>query len=156
MSSILSSDHVSFSVARERLQEFFEKFVSSKRLYCINPNCIKETEMAVVHIWEARSKTYKHTERQHALNETTMWVSGKEYSFRSHYCCECFKKYVLVGNNKNASHRYWTSYDRRHQNVHVIFNSAPYPSSTSYYGSGTVQPLTKFKIKMLGYSLYVL
>jgi hypothetical protein len=106
--------------------------------------------MAVLHIWEARSKTYKHIERQPALNETTMWVSGKEYSFRSHYCCECFKKYVLVGNNKNASHRYWTSYDRRQQNVHVIFNSAPYPSSTSYYGTGTVQPLTEFQIKMLG------
>jgi hypothetical protein len=150
MSSINSSDHVSFSVAKERLQEFCKKFVYTKHTYCINPKCLEETEMAVVHIWEARSKAYKHTERQPALNETTMWVTGKEYSFRSHYCCECFKKYVLVGNNKNASHRYWTSYDRRQQNVHVIFNSAPYPSSTSYYGSGTVQPLTKFQIKMLG------
>jgi hypothetical protein len=78
MSSINSSNHVSFSVARERLLEFFEKFVPTKRQYCINPNCIEETEMAVVHIWEARSKTYKHTERQPALNETTMWVTGKK------------------------------------------------------------------------------
>jgi hypothetical protein len=138
------SDHVSFSDAKERLQEFFEKFVPTKREYCINPECVKDTEAAVLYIWEARSKTYKHTERQPALNETTMWVTGKEYCFRSHYCCECFKKYVLVGDNKNASHRYWTSYDRRQQNVHVIFNRAPYPSSTSYYGSGTVQPLTEF------------
>jgi len=32
MASINSTDHVSFSVARERLQEFFEKFVPSRRL----------------------------------------------------------------------------------------------------------------------------
>ena len=144
------SDHVSFSVAQERLLEFFEKFVPTKRSYCINPECVKDTEAAVLYIWEANSLAYEHTERQPALNITTMWVNGKKQWIRSHYCCECFKKYVLVGENKNASHRYWTSYDRRQQNVHVIFNSAPYPSSTSYYGSGTVQPLTEFQIKMLG------
>lgn len=150
MTSSNSSDHVSFSVAQERLLEFFEKFVPTKRTYCINPECVKETEAAVLYIWEANSLAYEHTERQPALNITTMWVTGNKQWFRSHYCCECFKKYVLVGNNKNASHRYWTSYDRRQQNVHVIFNSAPYPSSTSYYGSCTVQPLTELQIKMLG------
>jgi len=35
MTSINSSEHVSFSVAQERLQEFFEKFVPYKRLYCL-------------------------------------------------------------------------------------------------------------------------
>jgi hypothetical protein len=148
--SVNSTDHVSFSVARQHMQEFFEKFVPTKREYCINPECVKETEAAVLYIWEANSLAYEHTERQPALNITTMWVTGKKQWIRSHYCCECFKKHVLVGENKNASHRYWTSYDRRQQNVHVIFNSAPYPSSTSYYGSGTVQPLTEFQIKMLG------
>ncbi len=148
MSSINSSDHVSFSVAKERLQEFFKKFVSTKRTYCINPNCLKETEMAVVHIWEARSKTYKHTERQLALNKTTMWVTGKEYSFRSHYCCECFKKYVLVGNNKNASQHYG-GYCDGVQEVEVYFHNEPWPSTWHNRETGEDHVLTELQEYML-------
>jgi G:T-mismatch repair DNA endonuclease (very short patch repair protein) len=51
MSSINSNDHVSFSVAKKRLHEFFEKFVPTNREYCINPDCVKDTEAAVLYIY---------------------------------------------------------------------------------------------------------
>jgi hypothetical protein len=126
--SINSSDHVSFSVARERLKEFFEKFVPSKREYCINPECVKETESAVLYIWEAHSQAYEHTDRQAALNITTARVNGKPHWIRSHYCCECFKKHVLVGENKNASQHYGNYCDGV-QEVEVYFHNEPWPST---------------------------
>ena len=126
--SINSSDHVSFSVARERLKEFFEKFVPTKRDYCINPECVKETESAVLYIWEAHSQAYEHTDRQAALNITTAWVNGKPHWIRSHYCCECFKKHVLVGENKNASQHYGNYCDGV-QEVEVYFHNEPWPST---------------------------
>jgi hypothetical protein len=124
----LSSDHVSFSVAKQRLQEFFEKFVPSKRKYCINPNCIQETEGAVLYIWKANSVTYEHTDRQAALNISIMWVNGKKQWIRSHYCCECFKKHVLVGDNKHASQHY-EQYCPGVQAVDVYFHYEPVHST---------------------------
>jgi hypothetical protein len=134
MASIKSSDHVSFSVAQARLQEFFEKFVPTKRLYCINPECVKETEAAVLHIWEAHSLAYEHTDRQAALNVTTMWVNGKPHWVQSHYCCECFKKHVLVGDNKHASQHY-EYYCPGVQAVEVYFHYEPVHST--WYNSIT-------------------
>ena len=143
-----SSDHVSFSVAKQRLQEFFEKFVPSKREYCINPNCVKETEGAVLHIWEANSLAYEHTDRQAALNTTTMWVSGGKHWFRSHYCCECFKKHVLVGKNKNASQHYGNYCDGV-QEVHVYFHNEPWPSTWYNRATGEEHVLTELQEYML-------
>lgn len=143
-----SSDHVSFSVAKQRLQEFFEKFVPTKREYCINPDCVKETEAAVLHIWEANALAYEHIDRQAALNVTTMWVSGKRHWFRSHYCCECFKKHVLVGKNKNASQHYGNYCDGV-QEVEVIFHSQPMPSTWYNRVTKRDEELTEFQKAML-------
>jgi len=118
----MSSDHVSFSVAQEMLQEFFEKFVPTKRSYCINPDCVKDTEDAMLYIWEAHSLAYEHTDRQAALNISTMCVNGKPHWVQSPYCCECFKKHVLVGDNKNASQHYG-SYCDGVQQVEVYFHN---------------------------------
>ena len=134
MASIMSSDHVSFSVAQARLQEFFEKFVPSKRLYCINPNCIEDTEGPVLHIWKANSVTYEHNKRQAALNMSIIWVNGKKQWIRSHYCCECFKKHVLVGDNKHASQHY-EYYCPGVQAVEVYFHYEPVHST--WYNSIT-------------------
>jgi hypothetical protein len=134
MSSIKSSDHVSFSVAQERLQEFFEKFVPSKRKYCINPECVEETEGAVFYIWKANSVTYEHNKRQAALNMSIIWVNGKKQWIRSHYCCECFKKHVLVGDNKHASQHY-EYYCPGVQAVEVYFHYEPVHST--WYNSIT-------------------
>ena len=134
MSSIKSSDHVSFSVAQARLREFFEKFVPSKRHYCINPNCIEDTEGPVLYIWKANSVTYEHNERQAALNMSIIWVNGKKQWIRSHYCCECFKKHVLVGDNKHASQHY-EYYCPGVQAVEVYFHYEPVHST--WYNSIT-------------------
>lgn len=134
MTSTNSSDHVSFSVAQARMQEFFEKFVPTKRTYCINPNCIEETEGAVLYIWEDRSLDYEHNERQTALNITIMRVNGKPHWVQSHYCCECFKKHVLVGDNKHASQHY-EYYCPGVQTVEVYFHYEPWPST--WYNSIT-------------------
>ena len=134
MSSINSSDHVSFSVARERMQEFFEKFVPTKRTYCINPDCVKDTEGPVLYIWKANSVTYEHNKRQAALNMSIIWVNGKKQWVRSHYCCECFKKHVLVGDNKHASQHY-EYYCPGVQAVEVYFHYEPVHST--WYNSIT-------------------
>ena len=117
-----------FSLAKEMLNEFFEILVPTKRLYCINPNCVQETEGAVLHIWEAHSLAYEHTERQPALNVTTMRMNGEKHWIRSHYCCECFKKHVLVGENKNASQHYGNYCDGV-QEVEVYFHNEPWSST---------------------------
>ena len=117
-----------FSLAKEMLNEFFEKFVPTKREDCINPKCVEETEYAMLHIWEADSLAYEHTQRQAALNITTMVVNGKKHWIRSPYCCECFKTHVLVGRNNNVSQHYWYNCDGV-QEVRVIFYNPPYRST---------------------------
>ena len=54
----------------------------SLRTYCANTNCTKTTEDVFYRHYRNHSYGYEHV-RQLALN--------------SHYCCECFKKFVLVG-----------------------------------------------------------
>ena len=139
-----------FSLAREMMNMFFEKFVPTERYDCINPECVRETEGAVLHIWEANSLAYEHTSRQAALNVTTISVNGEKQWIRSHYCCECFKKHILVGDNKNASQYY--DYDKRRpggQHVEVIFHYEPMPST--WYNSVTKrdEELTEFQKSML-------
>ena len=143
----MSSDHVSFSVARKRLQEFFEKFVPTERKECINPYCVPDTEGAVLYIWEACSPAYEHTERQPALNTTTMHVWGEKYRVRSPYCCECFKKHVLVGDNPNASYLY----DCRKgvQQVVVCFHWEPTPSGWYNIAKKRWEDLTELQKSML-------
>lgn len=140
----MSNNHVSFSVAREQLKEFFEKFIPSKRDYCINPECVKDTEAAVLHIWEAHSQAYEHIDRQAALNITTAWVNGKPHWIRSHYCCECFKKHVLVGENKNASQHYGNYCDGVQQ-VEVYFHNEPWPSTWFNCVTGEDHVLTEYQ-----------
>jgi hypothetical protein len=147
----MSNDYVSFSVARERLLEFFEKFVPTNREYCINPECVKETESAVLYIWEAHSHAYEHTDRQAALNITTAWVNGKPHWIRSHYCCECFKKHVLVGKNKNASQHYGNYCDGV-QEVEVYFHNEPWPSTWFNCVTKEDHVLTEFQKYMLAHN----
>jgi len=148
--SINSTEYVSFSVARESMQEFFEKFVPTKREYCINPECVKETEAAVLYIWEDHSLAYEHTDRQTALNITTARINGKPHWIRSHYCCECFKKHVLVGKNKNASQHYGNYCDGV-QEVEVYFHNEPWPSTWFNCVTKEDHVLTELQEYMLTY-----
>jgi len=147
----MTTDHVSFSVAKQQLQEFFEKFVPSKRTYCINPECVKDTESAVLYIWEDQSMSYEHNDRQAALNITTMRVNGKPHWIMSHYCCECFKKHVLVGKNKNASQHYGNYCDGVQQ-VDVSFNNERRSSTWYNCDTGETQVLTEFQEYMTAYN----
>ena len=147
----MSNNHVSFSDAKQHLQELFEKFVPTKREYCINPDCVKDTEAAVLHIWEAHSQAYEHIDRQAALNITTAWVNGKPHWIRSHYCCECFKKHVLVGKNKNASQHYGNYCDGV-QEVEVYFHNEPWPSTWFNCITEENHVLTEFQEYMLAYN----
>ena len=140
-----------FSLAKEMLNEFFEKFVPTKREDCINPKCVKETEYAMLHIWEAHSLAYEHTQRQAALNITTMVVNGKKQWIRSPYCCECFKKFVLIGDNKNVSQHYEWVHESKIviKQVNVTFNDKPTPSTWYNFERRRVAPLNKEQLNML-------
>ena len=151
MKSVKTSNQVSFSVAQERLLEFFEKFVPTKRSYCINPECVKDTEAAVLYIWEAHSLAYEHTDRQTALNITTARVNGKPHWIRTHYCCECFKKHVLVGKNKNVTQHYGYYCDGVQQ-VDVSFNNKCGSSTWYNCDTGETQVLTEFQEYMMAYN----
>ena len=144
----MSSDHVSFSVARERLQEFFEKFVHTKRQECINPACVKETENALLYAWEYGCCAYEHTDRRPALNITTMVVNGEQHWVQTPYCCECFKWHVLVGKNKKVSHHYGDYLDGCEQ-VNVTFSPDPCPSTWFNERTQRVECLSKYQEAML-------
>ena len=110
----MTSNHVSFSVSIERYSEFFKKFFITQRQECINPNCDK-TKSAVKHIWEANTLTYKHSDNQPALNETTILVNGEQYNVQSYYCCECFKKILKQEVKKERSARQRANQEKREQ-----------------------------------------
>ena len=143
----MSGDSVSFSVARKRLQEFFEKFVPTERDECINPFCVKDTEGAVRYIWNANCPKYVH-KRQKALNKTTMRVNDDTHRISSLYCCECFATYVLVRDHPYAP-RHYGNYRLGVQHVEVDFHWEPTPST--YYDSATkrLEYLTEFQKSML-------
>ena len=139
----MSGDPVSFSVARKRLQEFFEKFVPTKRKECINPFCMKHTESAMRYVWYAHWPEYVH-KRQEALNKTTMRVNDDTQEITTPYCCECFARHVLVRDHPFAPRHYGN-----YRLVEVDFHWEPTPST--YYDSGTkrLEYLTEFQKSML-------
>ena len=100
MTSVKTNNQVSFSVAINRYQEFFEKFVPMQCQECINPNCSQKKQSAIKHIWHAHTLIYKHNEDHMVstiaptLNIITMLVNGVQFTVMSHYCCVCFKQQV--------------------------------------------------------------
>jgi hypothetical protein len=72
---------------------------------CINPECYEDTYSVFTFIHNYYYTRYLHY-RQYALNDTSIIVNAKSYNIHSHYCCECFKKFVLVGSNPNVVENY--------------------------------------------------
>lgn len=140
----------SFTIAKQKLSEWFETFTPREWTRCMNVNCCEDTENPVLYIWEAHSLAYEHTRgiRQDPLNTTKIIVNGKPYLARSCYCCECFKKHILVGENKNVSHHYGDYYYGVQQ-VNVSFNKKYCPSTWYNLETQQVEPLTKFQERML-------
>ena len=80
-------------------------YVFTKRWLCINRCCYDDTEDIFINVHNYYYRRYIHT-WQEALNTSNIIVNNRTYAIKSHYCCECFKKYVLVGNNEKVSHNY--------------------------------------------------
>lgn len=88
------------------------------RTYCANVDCCPDTEDVFYTHYRNHITGYEHI-RQLALNKTIVLINDKKHCLNTHYCSECFKKFVLVGELKNVKHNYdWIdelniSYPRR-------------------------------------------
>jgi hypothetical protein len=119
MTSVKSSNHVSFSACINRYQEFFEKFVPMQMQCqeCINPNCRQKKQSAIKYTWNTDRLLYIHNEDHlvstipPTLNVVTMLVNGEQFTVLSHYCCECFKQQV----QKDRSARQRAKQEKRDQ-----------------------------------------
>ena len=146
----MSKSSSNFTKAKHLLTATFEnnpKPSVNKRVCCINSYCYHDSESALLYVWEANSCGYEHT-KQDALMNTEMMVNGKLYPINSPYCCECFKKFVLPGDNNKVSQHYGDYIYGCHL-VNVTFNDKP--SSSTWYNEKTqqVEPLDDWQVSML-------
>ena len=102
-----------FAIAKLMLSE--KRGLFSFRELCINQECYEDTYDVFTFIHNYYYTRYLHY-RQYALNTTTIIVNAKYYNIHSHYCCECFKKFVLVGSNSNVIENYYNS-----EQVNIIY-----------------------------------
>ena len=102
-SYVLYTSISKFTISKHILSS--KLYVFTKRRLCINRCCYDDTEDIFINVHNYYYKRYVHT-WQEALNTSKIIVNNKTYAIKSHYCCECFKKYVLVGNNEKAVHNY--------------------------------------------------
>ena len=77
----------------------------SERIYCANVDCCQDTEDVFYTHYRNHIAGYVHI-RQLALNKTIVLINDKKHGLNTHYCSECFKKFVLVGELKNVKHNY--------------------------------------------------
>ena len=102
-----------FAIAKQMLPSKLGLF--SFRKLCINVDCYEDTYDVFTFIHNYYYTRYLHS-RQYALNATIIIVNAKYYNIKSHYCCECLKKFVLVGCNSNVIENYQNS-----EEVNIIF-----------------------------------
>lgn len=102
-SSLLCKSISKFLISKHMLSSKLNVF--TKRWLCINICCYDDTEDIFINVHNNYYRRYIHT-WQEALNVAKVLINNKTYKINSHYCCECFKKYVLVGNNEKVSHNY--------------------------------------------------
>jgi len=136
-----------FYIAGQMVSTKYGVFTPRCESRCLNVDCEKETEDVHTYVWNYCFRRYEHT-HQAPLDETTMVVHGKSYSVKSHYCCECFKKHVLIGSNQNVSQHYGNIYSVDRQ-VNVTFNKEPTPSTWTNYRTHQVEPLLEWQVNAL-------
>ena len=66
---------------------------------CVNIDCYDETWDIYEDIYHHGSRRYIHS-HQLALNNCVININLKKYNISTPYCCECYKKYVLIGDRK--------------------------------------------------------
>jgi len=91
------------SIARLMLSYKLCQF--SPRTFCININCCEDTKAVFDKHYRNGYDSYVHT-KQFALKYTTALINEQKYKFNTHYCSECLKKFVLVGDLRNVKHNY--------------------------------------------------
>ena len=133
-----------FYIAGQMVSAKYGVFIP--RYECVNIDCEKETEDVHTYVWNYGFRRYYHS-HQVPLNQTTMVVNGNSHSVKSHYCCECFKKHVLIGSNQNVSQHYGDIYSDKL--VNVSFNKKPSPSTWIHYRTGQVEPLLEIQVNAL-------
>jgi len=102
-----------FAIAKLMLSTKLGLF--SFRELCINNDCYEDTYDVFTFVHNYYYSRYLHS-RQYALNSTRIIVNAVYYNIESHYCCECLKKFVLVGSNSNVIENYQNS-----EQVNIIY-----------------------------------
>jgi hypothetical protein len=77
----------------------------SQRTYCVNINCCEDSKEVFYKHYRNGDFYYDHN-KQFALNKTIALINEKKYCINTHYCSECLKKFVLVGDLRNVKHNY--------------------------------------------------
>ena len=104
MTCVRTHNHISrYSIAKLMLPKRLGLF--SLRTYCANTNCCQDTEDVCCRRYYNNCPGYEHV-KQLALNKTIVLINDKKHGLNTHYCSECFKKFVLVGELKNIKHNY--------------------------------------------------
>lgn len=68
---------------------------------CVNENCYYDTCDIYEDIYHYGYRRYIHT-HQYALNHSTITINKEKHNICIPYCCECFKQFVLIGDNNNT------------------------------------------------------
>ena len=113
---------------------------------CLNANCYYDTEAVCEYVWNYGFRRYNHS-IQKSMQSTTMFVNGKEFPVKHHYCAECFVKFVMDGTNPNVSRHYGDYCSNGNMQVNVSFNKEPTPSTWTHYITGQVEPLTRWQVE---------
>ena len=113
---------------------------------CLNANCYYDTEAVCEYVWHYGFRRYNHS-IQKSMQSTTMFVNGKEFPVKHHYCAECFVKFVMDGTNPNVSRHYGDYCSNGNMQVNVSFNKEPTPSTWTHYLTGQVEPLTRWQVE---------
>ena len=113
---------------------------------CLNANCYYDTEAVCEYVWNYGFRRYNHS-IQKSMQSTTMFVNGKEFLVKHHYCAECFVKFVMDGTNPNVSRHYGDYCGNGNMQVNVSFNKKPTPSTWTHYLTGQVEPLTRWQVE---------
>jgi len=77
----------------------------SPRTFCVNINCSEDTKEIFNKHYRNGYDSYVHI-KQFALKKTILLINDKKYCANTHYCGECLKKFVLVGDLRNVKHNY--------------------------------------------------
>ena len=147
ISTICESPPSNFTIAKQILSERFGRFTPHSK-WCVNKNCADDTEDILEYVWHYGYSRYIH-HTQFALNKTTIIVNGKSYDVNTPYCGECFKNYVLVGDNTNASHHYGEYCENNNPQVNVTFNKEPTPSTWTNPKTNQKEPLNEWQVNAL-------